>query len=60
MSELSKAETEAGLDEVEGDLERVDRELEEAEDLLLATPARSLDERAHRARPRARPTGAAK
>src|SRR4051794_2149680 len=44
MSELSKAETEAGLDEVEGDLERVDSQLEEAEDLLLATPARSLDD----------------
>jgi hypothetical protein len=43
MSELSKAETEAGLDEVEKDLEQIDSQLEELENLLLATPARSLD-----------------
>src|SRR4051812_30757933 len=43
VSELSKAETEAGLDEIEMDLERVDGQLEELENLLLATPARSLD-----------------
>src|SRR4051794_2291867 len=43
MSELSKAETEAGLDEVEKDLAGIDGQLEELEDLLRATPARSLD-----------------
>jgi hypothetical protein len=43
MSELSKAETEAGLDEIEKDLEQIDSQLEELENLLLATPARSLD-----------------
>src|SRR4051812_20602477 len=41
VSELSKAET--GLDEVEGDLGRVEAQLEEAEDLLLATPAPPLE-----------------
>ena len=38
MSELSKAETEAGLDEIEKDLEQIDSQLEELENLLLATP----------------------
>jgi hypothetical protein len=43
MSELSKAETAAGLDQVERELEQVDRQVEELENVLLSTPARSFD-----------------
>jgi hypothetical protein len=43
MSELTKAETAAGLDQVERELEQVDRQVEELENVLLSTPARSFD-----------------
>ena len=43
MTDLSKAETEAGLDQIERDLEQIDSQVEELENILLATPARSLD-----------------
>ena len=43
MSDLTKAETDAGLDQVERDLERIDRQVEELENVLLSTPARSFD-----------------
>ncbi len=43
MSDLSKAETEAGLDEVDRGIEQIDQQLEELENMLLSTPARSLD-----------------
>jgi hypothetical protein len=43
MTDLSKAETEAGLDEIERDLELIDQQVEELENILLTTPARSLD-----------------
>ena len=43
VTDMSKAEADAGLDEIERDLERVDRQVEEIENLLLTTPARSLD-----------------
>src|SRR3954447_26526789 len=43
MTDLSKAETEAGLDEIERELEQIDQQLEELENLLLTTPSRSLD-----------------
>jgi predicted ATPase len=43
MSDLSDAERAAGLDEIERDLERLDAEIEDAENALLAVPATSLD-----------------
>lgn len=43
MSELSDAERAAGLDEIERELERLDAEIEDAENALLAAPASSLD-----------------
>lgn len=43
VTDMSKAEADAGLDEIERDLERVDRQVEEIETMLLTTPARSLD-----------------
>jgi hypothetical protein len=43
MSDLSKAESNAGLDQVDGDIERIDRQIEELENMLLATPTRSFD-----------------
>ena len=43
MSDLSKAETEAGLDQVEHELEGVEQQIEELENQLLTTPAASLD-----------------
>ena len=43
MSDLSKAEADAGLDQVERELEAMDRQIEELENMLLATPARSFD-----------------
>jgi hypothetical protein len=43
MTDLSKAETDAGLDEVDKGLEQIDQQLEELENMLLSTPARSLD-----------------
>lgn len=43
MSDLSIAERDAGLDEIEHELEQLDSQIEELENLLLSTPARSLD-----------------
>lgn len=43
MSELSKAEAEAGIDAIEREIEKLDAQLEELENLLLSTPARSLE-----------------
>ena len=43
MSELSDAERAAGLDEVDRELERLDSEIEDAENALLAAPATSLE-----------------
>lgn len=43
MSELSEAEQEAGLDAIEQELERLDSQIEEIENMLLTTPARSLE-----------------
>lgn len=43
MDDLSEAERKAGLDEVDHDIEHLDEQIEELENLLLATPARSLD-----------------
>lgn len=43
MSDLSAAERDAGLDEIELELEQLDSQVEELENLLLTTPARSLD-----------------
>lgn len=43
MSDLSKAEKEAGLDEIEREIEQVDRQIEELENMLLTTPSRTLE-----------------
>jgi hypothetical protein len=43
MSDLSEAERKAGLDDVERELEQLDQQIEELENLLLTTPAHSLD-----------------
>ena len=43
MTDLSTAERDAGLDEIERELEQLDAQIEELENLLLTTPARSLD-----------------
>ncbi len=43
MTDLSTAERDAGLDEIERELEQLDSQVEELENLLLTTPARSLD-----------------
>lgn len=43
MSDLSRAEADAGIDEIEKEIEKLDARLEELENLLLSTPARSLD-----------------
>ncbi len=43
MNELARAEDEAGLSEMEQEIERIDRQIEDLENSLLATPARSLD-----------------
>lgn len=43
MSELSRAEADAGIDGIEKEIEKLDARLEELENLLLSTPARSLD-----------------
>ncbi len=43
MQEMSRAEADAGLDEVERELEQLDQRIEELENELLTTPARSLD-----------------
>lgn len=43
VSDLSQAETEAGLDEVERELDRVDQLIEDLENQLITTPSKSLD-----------------
>jgi len=43
MHEISEAEAEAGLDDVEREIESLDRQIEEQENQLLNTPAPSLD-----------------
>ena len=43
MSDLSEAEKQAGLEDVERELEQLDQQIEELENLLLTTPSRSLD-----------------
>ena len=43
MTDLSEAEKQAGLDDVERELEQMDQQIEELENLLLTTPSRSLD-----------------
>lgn len=43
MSDLSDAEKQAGLDDIDHELENLDQQIEELENLLLTTPSRSLD-----------------
>jgi hypothetical protein len=43
MHEMSRAESDIGLDQIERELEQLDRRIEELENDLLTTPARSLD-----------------
>lgn len=43
MQEMSRVESDAGLDAIERELEQLDQRIEELENDLLATPARSLD-----------------
>lgn len=43
MTDLSKAEQDAGLDAIDQELEQIDRQVEELENMLLTTPARSLE-----------------
>ena len=43
MSELSRAEKDAGLDDIEKQMEELDGQIEELENVLLTTRARSLD-----------------
>jgi hypothetical protein len=43
VSDLSQAETEAGLDEIERELDRIDQLIEDLENQLITTPSKSLD-----------------
>jgi DNA-binding transcriptional MerR regulator len=43
MNEMSRAESDVGLDQLERELEQLDQRIEELENELLTTPARSLD-----------------
>jgi methyl-accepting chemotaxis protein len=43
MSDLSDAEQQAGLDEIDRQLEQLDSQVEELENMLLTTPASSLE-----------------
>lgn len=43
MSDLSEAEKQAGLDDIDHEIEQLDQQIEELENLLLTTPSRSLD-----------------
>jgi len=43
MSDLSEAEKQAGLDDIDHEVEQLDQQIEELENLLLTTPSRSLD-----------------
>lgn len=44
INDWSTTETEAGLDEIEQRLDTIDRQIEELENLLVATSSNSLDE----------------
>ena len=44
VDDLSTAETEAGLDQIEKRLDDIDHQMEELEDMLVTTPSSSLDE----------------
>jgi hypothetical protein len=43
MSDLSEAEKQVGLDDIDHEIEQLDQQIEELENLLLTTPSRSLD-----------------
>ena len=43
MKEMGRVETDTGLDVLENELEQLDQRIEDLENELLATPARSLD-----------------
>lgn len=43
MNDLSEAERKSGLDETERELDQLDQNIEELENLLLTTPARTMD-----------------
>lgn len=43
MQEMSRAESDAGLDGLDRELEQLDQRIEELENELLTTPARALD-----------------
>ena len=43
VSDLSQAEAEAGLDEIERELDRIDQLIEDLENQLITTPSKSLD-----------------
>jgi DNA-binding transcriptional MerR regulator len=44
VNDWSTAETEAGLDRIERDLDEVDRQIEDLETMLVTTPSSSLEE----------------
>jgi vacuolar-type H+-ATPase subunit I/STV1 len=44
VDDLSTAEAEAGLNEIDSGLEDIDRQIEQLENVLVATPSNSLDE----------------
>ena len=44
VDDLSSAEAEAGLNEIDSGLEDIDRQVEQLENVLVATPSNSLDE----------------
>ncbi len=44
VADLSTAEADAGLNEIENSLEDIDRQVEQLENVLVATPSNSLDE----------------
>ncbi|MCB2052785.1 MAG: hypothetical protein KDE35_00905 [Geminicoccaceae bacterium] len=43
MSDLGRAESEAGLDDLDDQIVALDNQIEELENVLLTTPARSID-----------------
>jgi hypothetical protein len=43
MGDLDRAEQAAGLDQIDHDIEALDRQIEELENVLLTTPSRSLE-----------------
>jgi hypothetical protein len=44
VADLSTAEAEAGLNEIDSSLEDIDRQVEQLENVLVATPSNGLDE----------------